>query len=68
MDAEEFLKQEGFPEQVTLDRGTIAFLLVEYAKQELKETGINSSDFYLLIDRLQKHSDWKYPERKWSII
>ena len=25
-----------------------------------------SGSFYSLIDRLQKHSDWKYPERKWN--
>ncbi len=28
--------------------------------------GVESS-FYSLIDRLQKHSEWKYPERKWNI-
>lgn len=22
--------------------------------------------FYSLMDRLQKHSEWKYPERKWT--
>jgi len=33
-----------------------------------KYFGINgvSEGFYLLIDRLQKHSEWKYPERKWT--
>jgi hypothetical protein len=25
-----------------------------------------SGSFYSLIDRLQKHSEWKYPERKWT--
>jgi hypothetical protein len=25
-----------------------------------------SDDFYKLIDRLQKHSEWKYPERVWT--
>lgn len=25
-----------------------------------------SSNFYSLIDRLQKHSEWKYPSRIWS--
>lgn len=25
------------------------------------------SSFYSLIDRLQKHSEWKYPERMWTI-
>ena len=25
-----------------------------------------SSSFYSLIDRLQKHSEWKYPESKWN--
>jgi len=25
-----------------------------------------SGSFYSLIDRLQKHSEWKYPERKWN--
>ena len=25
-----------------------------------------SSSFYSLIDRLQKHSEWKYPNRKWT--
>jgi len=25
-----------------------------------------SNTFYSLIDRLQKHSEWKYPERKWN--
>ncbi len=26
-----------------------------------------SNNFYSLIDRLQRHSEWKYPERKWTI-
>ena len=26
-----------------------------------------SDDFYSWIDRLQVHSEWKYPNRKWSI-
>ncbi len=25
-----------------------------------------SVDFYSLIDRLRKCSEWKYPERKWT--
>jgi hypothetical protein len=25
-----------------------------------------SRRLYPLIDRLQKHSEWKYPERKWN--
>lgn len=25
-----------------------------------------SGSFYSLVDRLQKHSEWKYPERKWT--
>ncbi len=25
------------------------------------------NNFYSLIDRLQKHSEWKYPDRKWDI-
>jgi len=25
-----------------------------------------SSSFYSLIDRLQVHSEWKYPNRKWN--
>lgn len=25
-----------------------------------------SSSLYQLIDRLQKHSEWKYPNRKWT--
>lgn len=25
-----------------------------------------SGSFYSLIDRLQKYSEWKYPERKWT--
>ena len=25
-----------------------------------------SSSFYSLIDRLQVHSEWKYPNRKWD--
>ena len=25
-----------------------------------------SDDFYALMDRLQKHSEWKFPERKWT--
>ena len=25
-----------------------------------------SSSFYSLIDRLQNHSEWKYPERIWT--
>jgi len=28
--------------------------------------GAVSGSFYSLIDRLQKHSEWKYPERKWN--
>jgi len=28
--------------------------------------GAVSSSLYPLIDRLQKHSEWKYPERKWT--
>ncbi len=30
--------------------------------------GINgaSDSFYSLIDRLQKHSEWKYPDRVWT--
>jgi len=28
--------------------------------------GAVSGSFYSLIDRLQKHSEWKYPERKWK--
>jgi hypothetical protein len=27
-----------------------------------------SSTFYSLIDRSQKHSEWKYPERKWNKV
>lgn len=26
-----------------------------------------NDSFYSLIDRLQKHSEWKYPDRIWSI-
>lgn len=26
-----------------------------------------TDDFYSLIDRLQRHSEWKYPNRKWTI-
>lgn len=26
----------------------------------------DSCSFYSLIDRLQKHSEWKYSERKWT--
>ena len=33
---------------------------------DAKITG-GSDNFYPLIDRLQKHSEWKYPDRKWSI-
>lgn len=25
-----------------------------------------SGSFYSLIDRLQTHSEWKYPNRKWN--
>jgi hypothetical protein len=25
------------------------------------------TDFIPLIDRLQKHSEWKFPDRKWTI-
>ena len=25
-----------------------------------------SGSFYCLIDRLQAHSEWKYPNRKWN--
>lgn len=28
--------------------------------------GVSNGIFYSLIDRLQKHSEWKYPERKWT--
>jgi len=31
----------------------------------ITKTNDNNS-FYSLIDRLQKHSEWKYPERKWT--
>ena len=31
----------------------------------LLKTAVSSS-LYPLIDRLQKHSEWKYPERKWT--
>ena len=27
---------------------------------------LSNKTLYSLIDRLQKHSDWKYPERKWD--
>ena len=27
-----------------------------------------SDRFYSLIDRLKKHSEWKYPERKWTFL
>lgn len=33
-------------------------------QNELNEE--KNSSFYSLIDRLQKHSEWKYPERKWT--
>lgn len=26
-----------------------------------------SDNFYSLMDRLQRHSEWKYPERVWTI-
>lgn len=26
-----------------------------------------SCNFYSLMDRLQRHSEWKYPNRMWSI-
>ena len=32
----------------------------------LHKAGVNS-DFYSLIDRLQVCSEWKYPNRKWTI-
>lgn len=31
----------------------------------LHKAGVNS-DFYILIDRLQVHSEWKYPNRLWT--
>ncbi len=27
---------------------------------------MKEESFYSLIDRLQKHSEWKYPNRKWT--
>jgi hypothetical protein len=33
--------------------------------QALDKGGVSGS-FYSLIDRLQKHSECKYPERKWN--
>ena len=37
-------------------------------EEKIKELGPTAkSRLYPLIDRLQKHSEWKYPERKWSI-
>lgn len=32
----------------------------------LKWTYAPRNEFYALIDRLQKHSEWKYPEREWT--
>ena len=26
-----------------------------------------SSDYYSLIDRLKRHSEWKYPNRPWNL-
>ena len=36
---------------------------VHAAKFGLKDV---SNNFYSLIDRLQIHSEWKYPDRKWT--
>jgi hypothetical protein len=38
---------------------------LENAQPALSKTAVSSS-FYFLIDRLQKHSEWKYPERIWT--
>jgi len=38
--------------------------LKETDKVENKD--VVSSSLYPLIDRLQKHSEWKYPNRKWT--
>lgn len=35
--------------------------------KQLSCLGAVSSSFYSLIDRLQRHSEWKYPERMWTI-
>ena len=32
---------------------------------QLPQSSVSSS-LYPLIDRLQKHSEWKYPNRKWT--
>jgi hypothetical protein len=34
-------------------------------EQALQKANV-SSRLYGLVDRLQKHSEWKYPERKWT--
>ena len=39
--------------------------LNEPQKPQLNIAAVSSS-FYSLIDRLQKHSEWKYPERIWT--
>ena len=49
------------------------YLVAEFENENLNEVqkpqlniGAVSGSFYSLIDRLQKHSEWKYPERKWN--
>ena len=37
----------------------------EENKPQLPQSSVSSS-LYPLIDRLQKHSEWKYPNRKWT--
>jgi len=39
---------------------------METEEQNGNIAGDTINSFYLLIDRLQKHSEWKYPERKWD--
>ena len=32
-----------------------------------KSSETYSSDYYSLIDRLKRHSEWKYPDRLWNL-
>ena len=40
--------------------------LNEPHNQQLNIAGVSGS-FYSLMDRLQRHSEWKYPNRMWTI-
>jgi len=74
---EQFLKAAEIGEVSMIDAKHIVSLLDEAVSTEIKKDdsahaakfGISgvSGSFYSLIDRLQRHSEWKYPNRMWTI-